>query len=280
MILRIEWIRILPQGPENVMASLISSARWALTLALYGSLLFSIGYAARKRFFTIMTVICTAALSLCFIFAISFGLNHLSFEPAAQSRAVPLGENGLILSHSLGRNETAIVLLRGAGEPRGPRVVAIPDRPLAFQAEALPVADLTLPPIPFRNEIPWFLRSLSIDIRLGAQEMYNRFNQGVTPFFIYYGALVFFLTSLGFIFKFSSWPFAGLFLAVLAFRGVLAMEAFFNLPETQNMFGSFAGNILPAQFTAEGFTPLIFCALGILFYIYSALVFAVKKAKK
>ena len=282
LVFWIEWVRIMPQVQETVLAFVIASARWALTLALYGSLLLSLGFAARKQCPAPMVIICLVILSLCLTYLVSVGLTQRRLAPLVQpvqNMASPLGGDGLILSHALTRNETAIVLLRGLQEPRGPRVVAIPERPLTFQPEAPAVTDFTLPSIPFQNETPWLLRSLSIDIRLSAQQMYSRFNQGLIPFLIYSGALVFLLSSLGFIFKLSTWPLVSFFLVCLAFRGVLAMEVFFSSPETQGVVGSFIGNIgnmLPAEFVI----PAIFCGLGILVNIYSALVSVVKKAKK
>ena len=269
----------MPQVQETVLAAVIASAHWALTLALYGSLLLSLGFAARKQCFAPMVIICLVILSLCLTYLVFIGLSQRRLAPLiqpVQNMASPLGRDGLILSHGLSRNETAIVLLRGLEEPRGPRVVAIPDSPLAFQPEAPLAAELTLPSIPFQNETPWLLRSLSMDIRFSAQQMYNHFNQGLIPFLIYCGALVFLLSSLGFIFKLSTWPLVSFFLICLAFRGVLAMEIFFNSPETQGMIGSFIGNMLPAEFII----PAIFCGLGILFNIYSALASLVKRAKK
>ena len=269
----------MPQAPETVLAAFIASARWALTFTLYTSLLLSLGFAARKQCFTPAVIICLVTLSLGFTYLVSVGLSQWRFAlpiQFSQNMASPLGRDGLILSHGLSRNETAIVLLRGLEEPRGPRVVAIPDRPLAFQPEAPLAAEFTLPSIPFENETPWLLRSLSMDIRFSAQQMYNHFNQGLIPFLIYSGALVFLLSSLGFIFKLSTWPLAGFFLICLAFRGVLAMEIFFSSPETQGMIGSFIGDMLPAEFII----PAIFCGLGILVNIYSALASLVKKAKK
>ena len=279
LVFWLEWMRLMPQAPETVLAAFIASARWALTFALYLSLLLSLGFAARKQCFTPMVIICLVTLSLGFAYLVSVGLSQWRFAPPiqpAQNMTSSLGGEGLILSHGLSRNETAIVLLRGLEEPGGPRVVAIPERPLAFQPEAPLVTDFTLPSIPFENETPWLLRSLSIDIRFSAQQMYNRFNQGLIPFLIYSGALFFLLSSLGFIFKLSTWPLVSFFLICLAFRGVLAMEIFLNSPGTQGMIGSFIGNMLPAEFVI----PAIFCGLGILFNIYSALASAVKKVKQ
>jgi len=274
LALRLDWVRTLPQGQQTVLSSLIDAARWALSLAMYGSLLLTLSYAARKRCFFLITIICVLALSLGLSYAVLTGLDHWELVPAAANKPMPIGESGLILSNALQRNETAIVLLRGPSEPRGPRVTAIPGRPLTFQEGAATITtEVTLPPIPFGNTTPWFLRSLAIDIRLCAARMQRHFGEGLIPFLIYTGALIFFLSSLGFIQKLSAWPLANLFLGCLAFRGVLALETFFNSPEMQDVFESFLGDRLPLPLAV----PLIFCGFGLLVHVYSILAYAVRK---
>jgi hypothetical protein len=272
LAVRVEWMRTLPRQPETILTALIAASHWALAFALYGSLLLSLSYAARGRYSALMAIICLIILSLGFSFGISLGLQRWEFVPPVQNSGKPLGEPGLILANALTRNETAIVLLQGPAQPRGPRVAAIPGRPLIYQEET-PAAEFTLPPVPFGDETPWFLKSLVIDIRLGAQQIQRRFSEGLIPFLIYAGALIFFLSSLGFIFKLSVWPLVNLFLGCLAFRGILALETFFNSPEMQDVFGSFLENRLPVELTV----PLIFCGFGLLVHTYSVLVYIAKK---
>ena len=273
LAIQVDWVRTLPKRPGTPLSALISAGHWALAFALYGSLLLSLSYAARGKFFVPMTVVCITLLSLGFSFGVSFGLDSWENVPPASSAGRLLGGPGLILTNALSHDETAIVLLAGPAEPRGPRVAAIPGRPLIYQ-EAAPGADnLSLPPVPFRDENPWFLKSIAIDIRLSAAQFAERFSGGLTPFFIYAGALIFFLSSLGFILKLSVWPLANLFLGCLAFRGILALETFFNSPEMQDVFDSFLQKRLPSSLTV----PLIFCGFGILVHLYSALVYAAKR---
>jgi hypothetical protein len=271
--LRVDWVRTLPQRPETVLTSLITAAYWALALALYGSILSSLSYAVRKRCFTITRVITLIVLPLVFSYAISLGLRHWEAVPPANNSITPLGENGLILSNALSRNETAIILLKGPADPRGPRVAAIPGQPLIYQAEAPAAAASGLPPIPFGNETPWFLKSLAIDIRLSSLQMQKRFSGGLIPFLIYTGSLIFLLSSFGFIFRLSAWPLANFAFGCLAFRGILALETFFNSQEMQDVFYSFLENRLPLDLAV----PLIFCGFGLLVHIYSLLIYLAKK---
>jgi hypothetical protein len=156
-------------------------------------------------------------------------------------------------------------------EPMGPRVVALPGQPLIFQEAAS--ASFDLPPVPFGDNTPWFLESLFIDIRLNAENLQKKFTDGFIPFFFYAGSLIFLLCSLGYAIKFSAWPLANLFLGILAFRGILAFEAFFNTPEMQEIAGSFLKDMLPVSLAA----PLIFLGLGLLLHLYSFLVFVSKR---
>jgi hypothetical protein len=168
-----------------------------------------------------------------------------------------------------------IVLLKGPAEERGPRVVSIPGRPLIYQEEPVGPNNtvLALPPIPFRNDAPWFLRSAAIDFSLAGERFRSLFEQGFTPFLVYFLPLTLLLTSLFFIFKLSTWPLANLFLGFLAFRGILAAETFVNSPEIQGMFSSFLGTRIPLPFVA----PLLFAVLAVLINLYSFLVFLARK---
>jgi hypothetical protein len=218
-------------------------------------------------------VICLLVLSTGFNFGISLALRNWEFVPPSQNSVKPLGGPGIILTNAHRRSETAVVLLQGPLDPQGPRVTAIPGQPLAFHGRAPSYAEFTLPPVPFGDETPWFLRSLAIDIRLSAEQMQGRMDKGFIPFLIYSGALLFFLCSLGFILRFSAWPLANLFLGCLAFRGILALETFFNSADMQDVFDSFLGKWLLVEMAV----PMIFCLFGLLVYIYSILVYAAKK---
>ena len=273
LILRVEWARILPQRPEAFLTTIISAAHWALSLAMYTSILLSLSYVARRRYFAPMSVVCVMVLSLLFNFGISFALFHWESVPSAETNFKPMGEKGLILSNNLNRNETAVVLLNGTSDPLGPRVTAIPDRPLSFQ-ESTANANISLPPIPFVDDSPWFIKSFSIDLKLSDEQLQKRYAEGIFSYLLYAGSLVFMLSSLGlFINKFSVWPLANLFLGLLAFRGILAVEIFFNSPEMQDLLSSFFKNILPAPMVV----PLIFFAFGLLLHTYSILFYVAKR---
>jgi len=245
---------------------------WALSLTTHLTILLSLSYGARRQYFAPMVLICVTVLSLIFNFGVSSALYQLQNVPSAVTPVKPAGENGLILSNNLNRNETAVILLRGPLEPLGPRVTAIPDKPLQY-IESTTNAWLDLPPIPFGDDTPWFLRSISIDLRLSEAQVFKRFTEGLHSYFFYAGALIFLLSSLGFAIKFSVWPLADLFLGALAFRGILAIETFLNTPEMQEIIGSFLGNKLPVTMAV----PAAFFASGVLINVYAVLVFIIKR---
>ena len=270
--MRVEEARNLLQEPEAFLSTVISAAHWALSMAMYFSILLALSYAARKRYFAPMTVICVMILSMCFNFGISFALYQWKSVPPALTGFKPLGENGLILSNALNRDETAIVLLKGTAEPYGPRVTAVPDRPLLFQ-ESTANTGVNLPPVPFGDDSPRFMKNLSIDIRISAEQLQKLFSEDYQPYLIYAGSLIFLLSSLGFAIKFSVWPLANLFLGALAFRGILAIETFFNSSEMQDIFDAFLKNIMPSSMAV----PLLFFGFGLLVHTYSFLVFVSRR---
>ncbi|MDR2434691.1 MAG: hypothetical protein LBD47_08995 [Treponema sp.] len=273
LAIRVDWVRTLPRRQGTMLTDLIAAARWALSLALYASLLLSLSYAARGRFSVPVTAACLVALPLAFSYGVSLGLARMENLPPVRDTAKVLGGPGLFLTNARRSSDTSIVLLEGPARPGGARVAAIPGRPLIYQSEAAgPGTASSLPPIPFRDDVPWFLQSMSIDIRLSAEQLEARFKAGPLPFLIYAGALILLLSSLRFILTVSAWPLANLFLGCLVFRGILALETFFNSSETQDVFESFLENRLPLSLSV----PLIFCAFGVLVHIYSLLVYAAK----
>ena len=275
LAIRVEWLQTLPRQPEIMLAELIAAGRWALSLGLYGSLLVSLSYAVRRGIFAPLTALCLIPLSLAVCFGVSLGLRNLDKVPPARDTARILGGPGLILTNAIRHSETAVVLLEGPADPRGPRVALIPGRPLIYQPEPAGPDNttLSLPPIPFMNETPWFLKSIAIDLRLNAGQMERRFQEGALPFVHYAGALILLLCSVGCVFKLSAWPLVNLFAGCLAFRGILALETLLNSPEMQDLFESVLEQRLPLSLSV----PLIFCAAGVLIYLYSILVFAAKK---
>lgn len=269
--LRVEWAKILPAQPETALTLIITAAHWALSLSVFAVILVSVNYIVRKGFSALMGLPCVIILSLVFCLGFSLALENWKSIPPSQSEGVQLGGKGIILSNSLNRNVTAVVLLEGTSNPHGPRVVSIPGQPLAFHETTN--VNLNLPPIPFGDDTPWLLRSLSIDIRRNAEVFQQKLTEGLFAFLFYAGSLIFMLSSLGYAIKFSVWSLANLFLAALAFRGIFALTTFFNTPETQEIVSSFLDNVIPFSFAL----PLFFLGFGILVNLYSLLVFVAKR---
>ena len=269
--LRVEWASILPPKPETSLSLLIAAAHWALSLTLFSTIAISLNYAVRRNVFSLAALICTITLSFAFSFGISTALEQWKLVPPAQTAGIPLGEKGLILSNAINSSETAVILLNGTDEPLGPRVIAIPGQPLTYQKSAAEGFDL--PPVPFGNDTPWFLNSLIIDIRLNAELFQKKYSQGFFSYLFYVGSLIFMLCSLGYLLKFSVWPLANLFIAILIFRGVLALNTFVNSAEMQEIISSFLDGKLPASAAL----PLVYLAFGILINAYSLLVYAAKR---
>jgi len=274
LTLRVEWIRALSQEQGAILADLITAARWALSLSLYGGILIGLSYAVRKEVFAPVALPCIILLTLAFIWGIGELVDNVENVPSAKTRDPPLGKPGLILSNTILPSGTVIVLLEGPAAPNGSRVVATPGKPMLYQSEFagknLAIADL--PPAPFINDCPWFLKSLAIDLRLNAEILWRHMDTGLLPFLIQTGSLIFLLSSLMFILTFSAWPLVNLFLGCLAFRGVLSLEIFFHTPEMQDVFNSFLQNRLPLPLVV----PVIFCGVGLLVCLYSLLVYLVK----
>ncbi len=271
MSLHVDWIKNLPPKPETSLTLLITAAHWALTMALFCSIIITLNYSIRKEVFALIALICVMSLSFLFTFGISTALEQWKSVVPAKNPGVTFGGKGLILSNTLNKSETAVILLNGAADPLGPRVVAIPDKPLAFQRSAS--ADFDLPPIPFGDDTPWFLKDIEIDIRLNAEMFQLKYSQGFISYLLYVGSLIYLLCSLGYVIKFSAWPLANLFLSILAFRGILALNTFFNSKEMQMITASFLNNKIPVV----NALPFIFLGFGTLVNLYSLLVFAAKR---
>lgn len=281
--IRIDGVRLLPPQPRMLLPDGLSAARWALPLTFYASLLAGLSYASRlnsgligrmrKPLAAPWVILCLFILSIALGGGISLGMARLETMDPAPAMVRPLGGPGLLLT----QGDTSIVLLREPGESRGPRTVAIPGRPLLYQAQpAGPNNSIpSLPPVPFRVESAGFLQSIAIDVSLAGRYLESRRQGGRDSFFTYLGALAFLLVSLGFIQKLSYWPLANLFLGCLAFRGILAAETFLNSPEIQGLAASFLGDrfSLPLSWV----TPLIFCLFGVLINLYAFLVFLAKR---
>jgi len=274
LTLRVEWIRALSLEQGPILADLIAAAQWALSLSLYGGILIGLSYIIRKEVFAPAALPCLILLTLVFIWGIDLLVDNMQNVPSDKTRDPPLGKPGLILSNTILPSGTVIVLLEGPATPNGIRVVATPGRPMLYQSEfaGKSLATANLPPAPFINSCPWFLKSLAIDLQLNAELFLQHLDNGLQPFLIQTGSLVFLLCSFMFILKLSAWPLMNLFLGCLAFRGVLSLEIFFHTPEMRDVFDSFAQNRLPLPLVV----PVIFCGAGLLIYLYSFLVFLIK----
>lgn len=266
-----DWAKNLPPKPETTLTLLIAAAHWALSLALFSTILFSVSYAGRRSYSALMAVAAIMTLSLVFCIGISALLENWKAVPPAQSTGIPLGGKGLMLSNSLNRNETAVILLNGTSDPLGPRVVAMPDQPLIYYESM--TASFELPPVPFGSDTPWFLQSLAIDIRLNGEMFQKKFAESFISYLVYVGSLIFLLCSVSHAIKFSAWPLANLFLGIIAFRGILALETFFNTPEMQEIIDSFLRGMMPASYAL----PLVFSGLGVMLHLYSFLIFISKR---
>jgi len=273
LTLRVEWIRALSLEQGAILVDLVAAARWALSFCLYGGILIGLSYAVRKAVFAPVALPCIIVLTLAFILGIDELVENVENVPSAKTHEQPLGEPGLILSNTILPSGTIIVLLEGPAQPDGSRVVATPGKPMLYQSDfAGKNLSANLPPAPFINDVPWFLKSLAIDLRLNGDILLKHLDGGLQPFLIQIGSLVFFLSSLMFIFKLSAWPLVDLFLGCLAFRGVLSLTLFFQTPPMQEVFDSFLQNRLPLSLAV----PLIYCAVGILVCLYTLLVYLIK----
>ena len=218
---------------------------------------------------------------MVFTFGISLVLNQANSASGniqtggAQNAALQLGEKGLILTNALNRNVTAVVILDGTSNLSGPRVIASPGQPLAYQGMSIGRAVTELPSLPFGDDTPWFLKSLSIDIRMNADIMRQMYAENFFSYLVYTGSLIFLLCALGFAIKFSVWPLANLFFVTLIFRGILAFVAFFYSPGIQEMTASFLNNRLSIAMAL----PVLFFSFGLLVHFYSLLVFAAKRKR-
>ncbi|MCL2442044.1 MAG: hypothetical protein FWD13_01085 [Treponema sp.] len=269
--LRVEWAKILPPRPETTQSLMISAAHWALSLSLFSSILLTMNYILRRKFAPFISIICVMTLSFLFCFGISLALNQWRYVSPDQSPGISMGGKGLILSNTLNRNETSVVLLNGTDDPLGPRVTVVSGQPMFYQ----PITSVNneLPPVPFGDDSPWFLKSVSIDIRLNAEVFQQRFSDNFFSYFLYTGSLIFLLCVLGYAVKFSVWPLANLFLVTLAFRGILALNSFFNSMEMQSLIESFISNNFFNAFAL----PFFFQCFGGLILFYSLLTSVAKR---
>lgn len=261
----IDLVRFVPVGPVPGVG--VDELFWkSLPAAIYLSALFSVSYTARREISVPAAILGVFVLGCLFTGGFSLGIKRVeALKPALNP--VPSLESapGLILR----RSENSMVLLRESSEPRGPRVVSLPGRPLVYQEVPLGPNNtiLSLPAIPFGVELPWFIRSLIIDLTLGAGELQRRLEKNFISFAAYAFSLVLLLSSLRFLLELSRWPLANIFIAAVVFRLILALETFLNAREINELLGSFLNRRIQPEFV----TPLVFCVLGGLFILYTFL---------
>ncbi|MDR1109070.1 MAG: hypothetical protein LBL19_08555 [Spirochaetaceae bacterium] len=264
------WVnaaRAVPAGSGNVLQDLISGVRNSLPVALYSALLLSLSYAARRQIQTLAARLLLFVLGFLFVLGISLGLSRfpdsLPFGDGGSPRT--LGKPGLLLSEA----DTVMVLLGDPAIRDGSRVVSLPGRSLIYQEVPRGPENtiLRLPPVSFNQDTNFLLTNLLVDISLAAGQFRTRLQEGMLPFTLYAGALIFLLLSLDFVLHLSLWPLANLFWGALAFRGVLALEGFLNSRDIQEFIASFLDHRLPGSLMS----PLVFLCLGLLLSLLTLL---------
>ena len=239
----------------------------AFPVALYLSILLTLCYSARRNMPVPLAIFGILVLGCAFSLGASQGIKRagaldLALKPVSSLQ----GGSGLILS----RLDNSIILLKGSSDVRGPRVVSIPGRPLIYQDVPLGPNNtiLNLPALPFRDDTPWFVRSMAIDFSLSAAELRGRLEDSLLSFAAYAFSLILLLASLRFLVGLSKWPLANLFLGALVFRLIVALETFLNAREINALIDSFLAKRLPSQLI----TPAVFCVLALLLIFYTLLV--------
>jgi hypothetical protein len=269
-----EWVGLAVLFPPNREAFSVSAAAKvgaALPAAFYLSILLSLSYATRRRM--VYPLVCAVILVLSFALSAAgfFGLDILNQMGGLRIRAKAappeLAKPGLMLGSSPGTVQT--VFLEDPYKPDGARVLLSRGQSgaLYYQRQAnSPVSQVQLP---FAGPQSRFFRGIDADFARSFRVFSAWFKEGPLTYGIYAGSLALFLLSLGCLVNISFWSLANLFFGALVFRGALALEAFLNLPDIHELLSAFAGNFIPESLI----NPLIFCSLGALILLYSALVY-------
>jgi len=262
----IDLARVIPVEPRA--GEEAAEAAWkAIPPALYFSILLTLSYTVRKHIPIFSAIIGIVLLAFAFSIATSIGISRAGILKTVFKSASPIKANpGLIVS----QGENSVILLRESSDISGPRLVSIPGKPLIYQE--VPAGPnnsiIPIPAISFEDDIPWFIKSISIDFSLSAREMKSRFQENNVLYFAFYAfSLILLLSSMRFMLDSSQWPLANVFLGALIFRLILALETLLNTRDINLLLGSFIGNRIPSSFI----TPLAFCALGTLVLLYTLL---------
>jgi hypothetical protein len=276
LALWIDAARIMPLRTE-FSGDFLTALMWAPPVTLYIVILLCLSYAARGKMSVFLSIAGIAVLSAAFTLVLSVGISHIEGVNFAIETAPALRDHaGLVLS----RSEMAMILLKG--DVQGPRVVSFSDQNMIYQESPRGTNDttLTLPALPFRSETPYIIQSILIDFSMSARRMDALFREGLFPFFIYVGSLIFLLASLRFLLDLSAWPLANFFLGALVFRGILALETFLNARETYSLISSFLKNTPLGYLKEDLIVPLIFGFLGLLVVIYTFLAYMAKRKER
>jgi len=272
---RLDWTRLLTMHPEALQSEAVAAVRWAISFSLYCSIILGLCFISRERVFAPLAIPCMAVLALGLAYGASLGLENMGGMITGKKVTPPVGGPGLILANPIRPTGIAVVLLDGPSKPGGARIVVNFDRPMLYQ-ESFPGKDAfpsSIPLAPIAEESPWVYKSVAIDLKLSAENMQRRYDEGMMSFLIYTGALVVLLISFLFIMDLSAWPLANFFLCCLAFRGVLSLETLLNSPDIQSFLNAYLQNYLPIS----AVVPMIFCVAGLLIYLYSFLVYLAKR---
>jgi hypothetical protein len=274
--LALDAARTIPVGPKVELRVFFSSLQAILPLILYVSILMGLSYTARRGIPLPLAVFSLLILAGGAALGGSLGLRRLKSvdiprlplfsSQQTQGARQTLGTPGLILS----QGDTVVVVLGDPGQPNTPRAVSIPGRPLIYQEVPWgPNNTITaLPPAPFRDEESYLLKGLLTDSALAAEQFETRMNEGLIPFAIYGGALIFLLVSLRFVLDLSSWPLANFFLGALVFRGILAFQTFLDSQSVQDIVHGFLAEWVDISLLS----PVIFGILALLIFLYTFLV--------
>ncbi|MDR2702493.1 MAG: hypothetical protein LBB72_08690 [Spirochaetaceae bacterium] len=257
---------LFPPGPSSSGGNLFIHLGNSIPAAFYLAILLGISYASRRNMIYPAALTIMLVLALILGSAAMFGIESLSQLGDFTVQSNPpadLVQPGLILNQSGG---TRVVFLEDPLENGGARAVSIAGQALYYQGQG---STSTRIPLPFTEEKNSLLAGISGDFTQSFRAFNAWYKAGFLPYWLYTGSLAVFLLSLGCLVNISFWSLANLFLAALAFRGALALEAFLNQPDINALIGSFAGSIIPPPMI----NPLIFFTAGVLILLYSGLVY-------
>ena len=267
----IDSVRIFSNNLEQG-GILIESIKLALLPAVFLTILFSLSYAARKEISVLASILLITILSVVFYTGFFFGIERLkAYDPVLNMPESISKRAGFILTQL----DTDLIFLREqTNTPGFPRIISFPEQPLLYQEEALgPNYSVFSLDIGAKNA--WFLESILIDINLSSRDLESRFGEELISFLIFCFSLFFLLSSLRFLFDFSAWPLANLFLAALIFRLILSLNVFLNTSDVKIFLDAFVDGRLQENFII----PAVFCILSIVILLYTFLSFLARLSR-